>query len=121
MSTEKMKQPKTVLEDGEMLIKAAGGGIVIPLLGNLGGGMVYLTNRRVIHEPNLWNKKHEIRLETMAETIVETMGFTIVSLLSFFQKCIAIYQKDGSKLKIYAFNAEGWIVAINEARRTLNA
>ncbi len=108
--------PRSTLEDGETVIRSGGGGPASVL--GIQGGKVYLTNRSLFHEPIIGTITNRTPLDSIAECRKESVGFTLqLGLLSFLQKCIVIYTKTGVRIKYYVSNVDGWIVAINEARK----
>ncbi|PKL07863.1 MAG: hypothetical protein CVV51_11970 [Spirochaetae bacterium HGW-Spirochaetae-7] len=116
MSNEKMKQPKTAMEDGETLISSDAGRIIFPFLGAQ-AGRVFLTTKRVFHESLMEKITREVKLADIANATIESAGFTIAQLgiFGFFMKCTTIYQKNGNKMKFTSRNNQGWIIAIKEA------
>lgn len=122
MSTEKMKQPKTRMEDGETLIRSDAGGLVFPFLG-VQVGSVFLTTRRVFHESLMGKITREVQLADVADATIESAGFLLTQLgiFGFFMKCTAIYQKNGNKMKFTSSNNQGWVIAIKEALKAVKA
>ena len=113
--TEKIKNLKSGLGEGEMVIKASGGG-PISFVSGAKGGYLYLTNKKIIHETIFGKRTMEIDIQNIGEVMVGT--YSMLLMILPIMKCVHIYMKTpGVKYKLNVTDKIGWMMAIKETMK----
>ena len=117
-----MRKPATDLLQGETLLRSAGGG-PCRFIAGAQGGHLYLTNKRLFHEP-LFGRKTilSIDLRRIAECSVAHFPFFFLMLLFpillvlMVRRVLRLDLTDGTSVRLNVNRVRDWVNAINTAR-----